>query len=722
MSHPEPPPPTDTFAKTHYAQRAQQLIEMNRKIELLGEANFELNLPKIAVIGAQSSGKSSLVEAISKITVPREDSICTRCPMECTVMVAPTWSCNIYLRKKYEPNGQPVNYNSKIDFETGITDPSGLELWLRRAQAAILCPHRDPSEFRGMSAEAIKMLLKDDEKALSFSKNVVGVDVKGPGATPLTFVDLPGIVYNIKDSAYIQLVKDLVNSSIAGSNGSNTVILVVVPMTGDMEGQEAMRLAREQDPEGVRTVAVLTKPDLVGPGEIGKQKRWKSTIDGETDQLKHGYYCVRLPDDEDRKLDSRTFQRKAESFFASEPPWNEVVNRDRFGVQNLVSSLSRLLVGLIESNLPKMRKQIESLLQKHRSEMSSLPPSPTDSPSIRMRRLTHQYLRAVESVIKGESHRQVFVQKNRAAFATFRDELWSSGIEFVPYINQPAPYGAQWTQLNQWDESFSSSAVPQWERASVGVGGAGAGGLPAFRHRLELKDVRDVINESIGWELPDFVPFQATVNLVQLSLDDWPAPTQSCLSSVFENSWNVFEEIIQEVFQHHPRLLSLVRLLTFESYKACYDRTSEALLETLREEPDLLYTQRCHYLSTEKQLWAERFGAACGSAKADWTKEVELMAGRFVDVIPRQIEHKLNRAFAGNISERIRADVDDLPSDKAEGLMEEDKKIARKRAKLRDVVERLEQAEKLVMSFKGGGGGGGYDDSEEEEDSDVDLR
>ncbi|KAL0567362.1 hypothetical protein V5O48_014636, partial [Marasmius crinis-equi] len=261
-----------------------------------------------------------------------------------------------------------------------------------------------------------------------------------------------------------------------------------------------------------------------------------------------------------------------------------------------------------------------------------------------------------------------------------------------------------------------------WERASVGVGGAGAGGLPAFRHRLELKDVRDVINESIGWELPDFVPFQATVNLVQLSLDDWPAPTQSCLSSVFENSWNVFEEIIQEVFQHHPRLLSLVRLLTFESYKACYDRTSEALLETLREEPDLLYTQRCHYLSTEKQLWADRFGAACGSAKADWTKEVELMAGRFVDVIPRQIEHKLNRAFAGNISERIRADVDDLPNDKAEGLMEEDKKIARKRAKLRDVVERLEQAEKLVMSFKGGGGGGGYDDSEEEEDSDVDLR
>ncbi|KAL0567361.1 hypothetical protein V5O48_014635 [Marasmius crinis-equi] len=709
MSSSQPAPP-EALAGSTYTKRAQRLIDLNASIEFLaGRTSFELNLPKIAVIGGQSAGKSSLVEAISKISVPRDGGTCTRCPMECTMSIAPTWSCNIYLRRIVPQEvghpGDPIVQTPKQEFATAIPDPRSLELWLRRAQAAILCPHRDPSEFRGMGADAIRTLLKDDDNALPFSYDVVGVEVKGPEATPLTFVDLPGLIYNLDNKAqdYTQLVKNLVNWSITGGKDSNTVILVVVPMTGDMEGQEAMRLAKEQDPEGVRTVAVLTKPDLVGVGATTAQKRWRKTLDGEVDQLKHGYYCVRLPDDEDRKLDSRAFQRKAEKFFASTSPWSEVSNRNRFGVQNLVSNLSELLVNLIESNLPKMRKQVEALLQKYRADMAALPPLPVDPASIEMRRLTHHFMRDVENVIKGESHRREFVQKNRAAFATFKEELWRSGIDFVPYIYQP--YGQSGTQLHQYNESFNSSAVPQWERATAA--------LPAFRHRLELKDVRDVIDESIGWELPDFVPFQATVTLVRLSIDDWPAPTESCLSSVFKNSWQVFEEIIQKHFQSYPHLSALVRKLTLEEYRACYDDTLQALNEALQEEPDLLHTQRYHYLSSEKQLWAERFKAACGPHLCgEWVRELELMAGvraywrvafnRFVDAIPRRIEHKLNRAFSANISERIRADVDNLSKDEAEVLMEEDKEIAGKRAKLKDVIDRLEQVEQLIASYTDG--------------------
>src|SRR6187551_2775815 len=110
--------------------------------------------------------------------------------MECTTSTASTWSCDIYIREKYGANGNELpGKPSKTDFKTGITNPGELELWIRRAQAAVLfLGHRSPADFHGMNAVEIRALLDTDERALPFSKNSVGVDVKGPEATRLRFI------------------------------------------------------------------------------------------------------------------------------------------------------------------------------------------------------------------------------------------------------------------------------------------------------------------------------------------------------------------------------------------------------------------------------------------------------------------------------------------------------------------------------------------------------
>lgn len=66
--------------------------------------------------------------------------------------------------------------------------------------------------------------------------------------------------------------------------------------------------------------------------------------------LKHGYYCVRLPDDKERSSNhSRArIQQLASEFFDSTPPWNEIADRRRLGIPGFVSDLSKILVGLIE--------------------------------------------------------------------------------------------------------------------------------------------------------------------------------------------------------------------------------------------------------------------------------------------------------------------------------------------------------------------------------------
>jgi vacuolar protein sorting-associated protein 1 len=67
-------------------------------------------------------------------------------------------------------------------------------------------------------------------------------------------------------------------------------------------------------------------------------------------KLTNGYYCVRLPDDDERARNiSRTESSHiATAFFNSTPPWNTMGNRNWLGVHNLVSDLSLLLVSLIE--------------------------------------------------------------------------------------------------------------------------------------------------------------------------------------------------------------------------------------------------------------------------------------------------------------------------------------------------------------------------------------
>jgi hypothetical protein len=68
--------------------------------------------------------------------------------------------------------------------------------------------------------------------------------------------------------------------------------------------------------------------------------------------LKHGYYCVRLPDDDERSrnISHSECEKLATELFESTSPWSDVDDRRRFGTANLVTDLSKLLIDLIEDS------------------------------------------------------------------------------------------------------------------------------------------------------------------------------------------------------------------------------------------------------------------------------------------------------------------------------------------------------------------------------------
>jgi hypothetical protein len=103
------------------------------------------------------------------------------------------WSCTVTLRFDYDQDGRRLESSKYVPFVTKLTDKATVNIWLRRAQAAILSPNVPHVEFLNKSYEELRSLAKSDA-VLEFSKNVVLLDIKDPDATDLSFIDLPGIL------------------------------------------------------------------------------------------------------------------------------------------------------------------------------------------------------------------------------------------------------------------------------------------------------------------------------------------------------------------------------------------------------------------------------------------------------------------------------------------------------------------------------------------------
>jgi len=186
-----------------YANSRRTLNEVIKLLRDVGTEEF-VTLPKIAVIGNQSAGKSSLIEAIAKVKVPRASGTCTRCPMEVTLStfdpsaysdaIQPCWYAKVSLRITVPPERMAT-------FEFGhTTNRDDVPLLLSRAQLALLNPGIHYSEFTKFS----ETQCQEHDSAQRFSPNTVVLEIYGDNVD-ISFVDLPGIISNVANVVFINL-------------------------------------------------------------------------------------------------------------------------------------------------------------------------------------------------------------------------------------------------------------------------------------------------------------------------------------------------------------------------------------------------------------------------------------------------------------------------------------------------------------------------------------
>ncbi|VDB92372.1 unnamed protein product [Peniophora sp. CBMAI 1063] len=427
-----------TIANSRYADDRKNLLKLVQKLTAAGAHEF-LAVPRVVVIGNQSAGKSSVVEAISGITVPRDAGTCTRCPMECRMAsYRGQWSCQISIRMQYDERT-----NKKLDkpdeqyFGDQITNKGEVELALRRAQFAVLNPEVDYKRVLSMSHAQLKAGVPGALKSLDFSRNVVCIDIRGPDLTDLAFIDLPGLIQVHDNPTLVTLVEGLVVDNI---KDDNSLILVTIPMTDDLENQKALTLARQADIHGTRTIGVLTKADALPPGSRAREN-WLEVIEGRKKELLHGYYCTRQPDDAEREqgVDHPTARANEISFFQTTEPWSGSTHKSHFGIQNLVRKIGPLLQRVIKDSLPRLQAETKKLLEECDTSLADLPPAIDKDVVALMLELVAQLSSDVTELVKGSQGNEELIQLCRQSYQQFKVTIRATAPTFIPRLRGEKP-------------------------------------------------------------------------------------------------------------------------------------------------------------------------------------------------------------------------------------------------------------------------------------------
>ncbi|KKF97613.1 Interferon-induced GTP-binding protein Mx2 [Ceratocystis platani] len=103
---------------------------------------------------------------------------------------------------------------------------------------------------------------EDSSNGSVFSEDILKIEICGPEEDYLTIIDVPGIFRvagGLTTPEDVALVRNIVTKYI---KDKRTIILAVIPSNVDIATQEILSLAKEHDPQGERTLGILTKPDL----------------------------------------------------------------------------------------------------------------------------------------------------------------------------------------------------------------------------------------------------------------------------------------------------------------------------------------------------------------------------------------------------------------------------------------------------------------------------
>ncbi|KAF1975224.1 dynamin family protein [Bimuria novae-zelandiae CBS 107.79] len=308
-----------------------------------------IDLPEIVVCGEQSSGKSSVLEAISGVTFPSKDNLCTRFATELILRRGPISPIKIRIHPGVNEERSEAEKAKLLEFKCEIS---------------VTAENLQLDEI----IESAKKAMGIDDSTKVFSSDILRLELSGPEQPHLTLVDLPGL-FQAGSRAQSDADSDKVKSLVLRyMRSQRSIILAVVSAKNDFNNQAITKYARDIDPNGVRTLGLITKPDTLDEGS-DMERFYVELAQNKEVNFRLGWHILRNRDYASRNSTLQERNLAEEKFFAS-GVWTSL-HPTQVGVHALKPRLSKILKIQILAQLPEVLSQIQEGIQdcNHRLEI-----------------------------------------------------------------------------------------------------------------------------------------------------------------------------------------------------------------------------------------------------------------------------------------------------------------------------------------------------------------
>lgn len=319
-----------------------------------------IDLPQIAVVGGQSAGKSSVLENfVGKDFLPRGSGIVTRRPLV------------LQLQNHTEEYGEFLH-----------------------------CRGKKFKSFDDIRHEIERVTDELTGSNKGVSNNPINLKVYSPHVLNLTVIDLPGLTKVAVGDQPVDIEQQIKGMLMEFISKENCIILAVSPANADLANSDALKLAKEVDPQGLRTVGVITKLDLMDAGTDARE-----ILENKLLPLRRGYVGVvnRSQADINGNKDIRAALDSERKFFLGHPSYRHLA--DKAGTRYLQTVLNQNLVNHIRDKLPDLKRQlqtqVDSLDKQVREIKKAGDPRDTSRNTKQLVKMINGYGTDIESAIEG---------------------------------------------------------------------------------------------------------------------------------------------------------------------------------------------------------------------------------------------------------------------------------------------------------------------------------
>ena len=468
-----------------------------------GLSNY-VSLPQIIVCGDQSSGKSSVLEAISGVSFPIQSGVCTRFPTE--LVLRKTDEPSVTVSIVPDPSHSEAEKESLLKFNNSLEGYEELPALINKAKLAMgILPH-----------------------GKAFSKDILRVEVSGPDRPQLTIVDLPGLIHSPtkqQSATDVEVVKSLVDDYM---KETRSIILAVVSAKYDYANQIVLKLSRATDESGERSLGVITKPDKLKPSSIS-ENAFISLARNRDVYFHHGWHVLKNMDTEDGEASLPTRDAEEQNFF-SRGVWRALPRID-LGIGHLRQRLSKLLLGQIVSELPSLIKEIETRSNEcgQRLDQFGSPRITLEEQKSYLLRISQSFQSLVKAAVDGtyndsffgDAQLEIGYRKRMRAVAQNLNTTFETKIRIQGHLREIVRYVR---------ESESTSQKP----------------IPITRENF-LEQVRRLLERTRGRELPGTFNPMVVKDLFSEQCVPWADIANQHIQSVWEAAKDFLELVITDV-------------------------------------------------------------------------------------------------------------------------------------------------------------------------------